>query len=319
MKTKIVYVVTFNEANYYLEQTLMSVYSARLHNPTAEIYLVTDPVSASTIKGKREEIKKYLTDILVFDTPDGYNNMKKSRYFKTNLRNLIDGDYIFIDSDTVICRPLDEVDNLPESIYGVANRHASFFNNPVNLAVKQFKTCGLDVKEDFIYINSGVMYVKDNEFTRSFYKCWYKNWLESGSKGIFMDQTSLHMTEVEMGYKINELGGKWNCQIEGSFLNYLNNAYIIHYYAIDREGVKSLYNLRDEKIYKEIQATGSLSKSLKNSLEHPYEEFSADDYRIINGQELEVYKNLARWGKLIHAFQSPKNFWFYLKKIKNHF
>ena len=33
MKTKIVYVVVSDDADFYLEQTLVSVYSARLYNP----------------------------------------------------------------------------------------------------------------------------------------------------------------------------------------------------------------------------------------------------------------------------------------------
>ena len=123
MKTKIVYVVTCSEKNTYLEQAMLSVYSARLHNPTAEIYVVTDKESADSITGKRSEIKKYLTNILVFDTPKEFNAMKKSRFLKTNLRELIKGDFIYIDTDTVICQPLDEVDDIKEDVSGVANRH----------------------------------------------------------------------------------------------------------------------------------------------------------------------------------------------------
>jgi hypothetical protein len=51
MKTKIVY-----EQDIYLEQTLLSVYSARLHMPDAEIILLVDDLTNKTINGKRNKI-----------------------------------------------------------------------------------------------------------------------------------------------------------------------------------------------------------------------------------------------------------------------
>ena len=56
MKTKIVYVVVSDDADFYLEQTLVSVYSARLYNPNAEILLLVDSETNKTILGKREAI-----------------------------------------------------------------------------------------------------------------------------------------------------------------------------------------------------------------------------------------------------------------------
>ena len=109
MKTKIVYVLTSSKEDTYLEQTLISVYSARLHNPYADILVVTDNATANTIKGGRAEIKKYLSDIVVVDIPAEYNNMQKSRYIKTNLRKFVEGDFLYIDSDTVIAESLAEI------------------------------------------------------------------------------------------------------------------------------------------------------------------------------------------------------------------
>ena len=102
MTTKIVYVLTSSSKDTYLERTLISAFSARLHNPDATLLVVTDQVTMDNLKGKRAEIKKYVTYFIVVDIPAEYNNMQKSRYIKTNLRKFVKGNFLYIDCDTVI-------------------------------------------------------------------------------------------------------------------------------------------------------------------------------------------------------------------------
>lgn len=270
MKTKIVYVVTCSEKNTYLEQALLSVYSARLHNPTAEIYIVTDKESADTMTGKRAEIRKYVTDVLVFDTPAGYNAMKKSRYLKTNLRELIKGDFIYIDTDTVICQPLDEVDEIEEDVSGVANRHLIYKVSEMKETNSTFRKLDVEVKEDFVYINGGMLIAKDTPTAHKLFKAWYDSWVFSGTKGIFMDQAALHRAEIISGYKIHELSGVWNCQIEGCCLNYLHDAKILHFYAVGGSGKTSSYILRRDEIYDKIKETGYIPEEIKELISKPH-------------------------------------------------
>lgn len=273
MKTKIVYVVTCSEKNTYLEQALLSVYSARLHNPTAEIYVVTDNESADSMTGKRAEIKKYLTDVLVFDTPEGFNAMKKSRYLKTNLRELIKGDFIYIDTDTVVCQPLDEVDDIKEDVSGVANRHLIYKVSEMGESNSTFRKLDLEVKEDFVYINGGMLIAKDTPVAHRLFKAWYESWQFAGTKGIFMDQAALHRAEIISDYKIHELNGVWNCQIEGCCLNYLHNAKILHFYAVGGSGKTSSYILRQDCIYDKIKEFGYLPNEIKALVSNPHQSF----------------------------------------------
>ena len=273
MNTKIIYVVTCSEKNTYLEQALLSVYSARLHNPTAEIYVVTDKVSAESMTGKRSEIKKYLTNVLVFDTPEDFNAMKKSRYLKTNLRELIKGDFIYIDTDTVICQPLDEVDEIIEDVSGVPNRHLMYKVAEMKEANSTFRKLEMEIKEDFVYINGGMLIVKDTPTAHKLFKAWYDSWTFAGKKGIFMDQAALHRAEIISGYKIHEVSGIWNCQIEGCCLNYLHNAKILHFYAVGGSGKTSSYILRRDEIYKKIKEVGHLSDDIKALVSNPHQSF----------------------------------------------
>lgn len=277
MKTKIVYVVTCSEKNTYLEQALVSVYSARLHNPDARIYIVTDEISAKYIESSRTEIKKYLTDVLVFDTPEDYNSMKRSRYLKTNLRELIEGDFVYIDTDTVICQPLDELDNFTDDVSGVANRHELYNVSKQVESNAVFRTLGANIKENFVYINGGLLIVKDTPVAHSLFNAWHECWMYSGTKGMFMDQPPLHMAELKAGYKIKDVSGIWNCQIEGACLNYIHDAKILHFYAVGGSGKTSPYLLRQDKVYDVIKRLGYIPEDVLKNISHPYEAFTPNN------------------------------------------
>ena len=97
MQTKIVYTLVSDESDTYLEQALLSVYSLRLHNPQAIVELIVDQFTSKTIVDKRSEIRKFITDLITVDVPEDYTKVQKSRYLKTNLRQFVKGDYLFID------------------------------------------------------------------------------------------------------------------------------------------------------------------------------------------------------------------------------
>lgn len=290
MKTKIVYVTTCNDSNFYLEQVLMSAYSARLHNPNATILLVTDIDSEKTIVGKRVAIKQYVNEILAFDCPKGYNNMMKSRYLKTNLRNLIDGDFLYIDSDTVICCPLDDIDNIDEEVCGIRNRHVLLNSKNNKAAYKLFAQCDYNFEDEFVYINGGVLYAKDSDVARNLYREWYKEWQYTLSKGCPMDMMSLHKAELNTGYKIKEIAGEWNCQIEGPCLNYLKDAKIIHYFAMGSRDATTSYKLRELCVYERIKESGDIPDDILFFLHNPHKAF-ADSHLIIAGQTLQFMKD----------------------------
>ena len=126
MKTKIVYVVISDEDDYYLEQALVSVYSVRLYNPNSQILLLIDSETNATIVGKREAILQYVSQKIVIDVPKQYSKMQKSRFLKTTLRQYIEGDFLFIDSDTIITGDLSDIDDIS---FDIAHHQSSFVAN----------------------------------------------------------------------------------------------------------------------------------------------------------------------------------------------
>ena len=268
MKTKIVYVVISDEDDYYLEQALVSVYSVRLYNPNSQILLLIDSETNATIVGKREAILQYVSQKIVIDVPKQYSKMQKSRFLKTTLRQYIEGDFLFIDSDTIITGDLSDIDNIPFDIAAVPDQHVVIRYNWLRGSIKKWAML-LDWKfsEDALYFNSGVFYVKDRPITHAFYKNWFTIWNKSSSKGLHIDQPSLAKTDELHNHIIGELDGIWNCQVNENGLPYLMDAKIIHYFASGRKGKRNNpYSFYNSTIYEKIKEEGKVGIELHNKI-----------------------------------------------------
>ena len=130
MKTKLVYVVVSSDKDVYLEQAYISMYSAKYYMPDAHIALITDTLSKDTFKGKREEELKYVDELVCVDLETKYNAQQRSRILKTSVRKYIKGDFLFIDSDTIIVKPLYDIDDCPFDIAACWDTHSIFEENP---------------------------------------------------------------------------------------------------------------------------------------------------------------------------------------------
>lgn len=258
MTTKAVYVVTSQGNDYYLEQFIISAYSLRLHNPNIPIFLVTDEDTQSLINHSRQEIHQYISELIAIKIPSHYNQMQKSRYIKTSLREYLEGDYLFIDTDTVITTSLKWIDDVKYDIGAVLDRHVPIqLHTGENGIRKKAALVDWNIPKDGKYFNSGIMYVRDNDFTHRLYKEWHNVWNKTLlEKGISIDQPALAKANANMGYPIVEMDGTYNCQIVENGLKYLNDAKIIHYYASNIGKWDCPYILRNDAVYETIKQFG---------------------------------------------------------------
>lgn len=264
MKTKIVYVLVSNEEDYFLEQALMSIYSLRMHNPDVTVELVTDARTETTLTGKRGTIRSYINNVLIADVPTEYDNLRRSRHLKVNLRRIVSGDYLFIDCDTVICKPLDPVDLISSDLGMVAD-----LNGPLNLTepfvIEKGLKAGFSSFEGEPYFNSGVIYAKDTATCHDFYSLWHENWLKSTENGDPNDQPALCETNRILANIIAELSGQWNCQIKFHGIHHVKDARIIHYYSGKEQNIPSAENL----IYYNVKQSGCIDAALQRALASP--------------------------------------------------
>lgn len=304
MKTKIVYVVTSDKTDVYLEQTLLSVFSLRKHNPDAYVELVVDQDTNLTIAGKRVEILKYVNNKIVVKVPDQYNKAQKSRWLKTSLRKHVQGDYLFIDTDTLITDCLDDIDLFKGEIGAVADHH-----EPIKRRFSRIEKLQKWSKEDswrycdgLLYFNSGVIFVRDCPFSILFYEEWHKIWkLSLENYGRIFDQSPLAATNEKFNYPIKELDGIWNCQLNDNGLLYLVNAKVMHY---DNYGADHYFwKMYDKQILNSIKSSGCITEEAKELVIKAKSSFVIP-YKVITGDELDLYES--KLFKL--CFNSPTMF-----------
>lgn len=303
---KIVYVVTFCDDNYFFEQALVSACSVRRHNPNSEILIVTDNESMSLITGWRNVIYDYVNEIKAFSTPEGYDAMRRSRWLKTSIRNLIDGDFLFIDTDTIVCDSLEGINKFNGDISAVVDMHCNVYKSiNYQFLCERFEKVGWPVTEDFNYMNSGVMLVRDTPETRKFFSDWNATWLYTLEKGVHHDQVSLRMTDLKNGLVIKELPGVWNCQVDGNFLPYLHDCHILHYMARSGkrksyEGTRSLFYFQDNEPFRKIRQYEGIPSDVMHFIENPFDGF-VGDYQILRDvfyYEYQKLKSFARFAYL---------------------
>lgn len=293
MKTKIVYAVVSTEQDVYLEQVALSAFSLRQHNPDAFIELVVDGNTDATLKGNRERLLQYIDKKTVVDVPSQYNKVQTSRYLKTSLRQHVDGDFLFVDSDTIVTDSLEAADRLTGDVMMVLDYHVSLEQRYNAKSVKRrLKSTGVEWDSTMPYYNSGIMFVKDNEVSRRLFQAWHEKWKSNvETTGLHLDQIPLAYANVSTSRPISELDGTWNCQIMNNGLPFLHRAKIIHYF-MSFAGIRNAkpYLFHDRQLLLDIKAQGTVPAYIADMVAHAKEMF-AQTNQIAAGDEISLLNN----------------------------
>lgn len=232
----LVYVLVDRRELRYYNMMMKSVSSVRLHMPDIKIYVLTDIQTDNYLKDASAELYD-CASVIVADVPKGYGQVEKSRYLKTNARKFVKGDFLFLDSDTVICRPFPKV--ISEKSFAIAYDQNAPFDlllTPYNCWVNEL--VGIqDITNLKHYFNSGLIWVKDDEYAHRIYEQWHELWEQTHTSDKFFDQPSLNyiLQKETDNPRFGILANEWNVQIGGSCnsaIGHLLEAYIIHYMRV---------------------------------------------------------------------------------------
>jgi lipopolysaccharide biosynthesis glycosyltransferase len=287
MKTKVVYVVVSDETDIFLEQALLSVFSLRKYNPNAFVELVVDSETDSTIKGKRAEILKLVDKKTVVEVSSEYKKAPKSRWLKTSLRQLVSGDFLYVDTDTIVTDNLEDIDTFEGDLGAVADRHTTLRNHfGKDRLKKEAEKGGWTYSDDMIWFNGGLLFVRDNEFANSFFSEWNSQWKKSYSNTKRLtDQVPLCITNEHFNYPIKELPGEWNCQIAMNGVSFLAGAKIIHYLAYGVDG--HAWKFYDKEILKEIKEKGIVTDWISELVNNAKRAFYIPN-KVVVGKDIEL-------------------------------
>ncbi len=172
----------------------------------------------------------------VVPIPPEYDVMQRSRYLKINLRRSIEGDFLYIDSDTFVARPIDDIDDTVADVAMVTDLNRPIEEGDTNDDIGRAIKAGFCNLQHEPYFNGGVMFARDTPAAHELFDKWHECWKKSLANGVPQDQPALCEANRVLGHPIKVLSGIWNCQYR-----YMNNEHygqflkevkILHYYAI---------------------------------------------------------------------------------------
>lgn len=239
--TKYLFVLTSSPKDFFCEQTIVAIASLRVHNPGAFVTLLTDDKTAASLTGNRAVLKEAVDELKVLELDEKFTPMLRSRYLKTVMRNVIDGDFLYMDSDIAIVGDLSIPEEWKGGIYAVLDFHTNL-HKAINRKkiLNNAKMLGFSpILNDEIF-NGGVMFAADTPENRKFFETWHELWLYCVSKNFPYDMASLAESNFKFGYITKKAPGEWNCQLAYG-RRFVPNGKVLHFFGsriVDTHGKK---------------------------------------------------------------------------------
>jgi len=280
MNTKLVYVLTCAPEKNYIEQALLSVFTTRHYNPSANIILIVDDQTNTLLIGKREEILNYTSEKIVVNLDPALSMMDKSRWLKTSVRNLVKGDFLFIDCDTLITQSLNEIDECEYPVAAVPESHLPIkkFNQHLYDKVDRLSSkLGWNIEEEQYYFSSGVIYVKDLPQNYELFDKWHTYWKEGCEKGVSIDQPSFAKANIQMNRPVKILDGIWNC-VMYTHEAFAYSSKILHFCSF-----RNMSYVFEDRFLEKVKQEGiERNEFVKFSILNPYKTFIPFENVIYN-------------------------------------
>ena len=314
MKTQLLYILVSSPADVYTEQVLVSATSARRRNPSAVMLLLTDSDTIVT-PALQSLFDRVIRQVFPADIPP----MKRSRLLKTGMRSLVEGDFLFIDADTIVARPLDGIDAVEAPLAACPDLHSHFPEHPhYEATVNMCRKLGFDASRENWYFNSGVMLVKDTPENHAFFKAWQENYLAGYEAGIRPDQPSLAKTCAAFANPVALLPDQWNCEVQNG-IRYLRDAYIVHYMVtnVGSGPQDALFLLNDRNSLLAVRESGSITAEIEAVIENPNLGY-APVTQVFAGEDLYLFRTRRyRWLRA-HYRRGKASLLEFLLKVKDH-
>ncbi len=248
-KPRVVYCLTSDGEDLYAAMTQVSAATLRATNPQVDVRVVLDPASAAALRRQRHGLLELLDGLEERPVPEGLSATARNRWLKTQLRLLLEGPFLFLDSDTVVREPIAGL--IPS---GGAGPHdpegfdlAAAANNSRDTAAEQIweedrqALDALGWSVGSTYCNGGVLGYADTAAARQFASTWHRLWWQGvEALGRPRDQPALNAAILQSPARLRLLPHRCNAQYKANPA-VLHQAAIWHSYASFGESPLTLF------------------------------------------------------------------------------
>lgn len=209
----VVYCLTSSGGDIYEVMTRASIATLRHTNPGAYIKVACDQETFKVLQDCSSQLFLEADAVCAFNVPEG-GPAFRNRFIKTQLRLLIDGPFLFLDSDTVIRKPLAYLLQINADLAAATNHSADTLAEQIwSDDQANLDTMGWQVQAP--YVNGGVIWYADTPGAHRFAEAWHQNWLANVEQtGRYRDQPALNYSlQATRGIRLQALDHQWNAQI----------------------------------------------------------------------------------------------------------
>jgi hypothetical protein len=235
MRRTIAYAVASAGRDIYSAMTRISLASIRATNPSMQVWLCCDHDSEIAMRACADPLLEEVDQVIVCATPRGGQGFR-SRFLRTRLRSMIDGPFLYLDSDILVRDDLSDIFTIRSDIAAAANRSKTTLAEQIWILDGQWLAAmGWRARED-VYVNAGVLFFQDTRPARALGEDWHKKWLASCKRGLsfgtqpgFRDQPALNSALAEIEADFHVLPRRFNAQFRAEPLS-IPGACMWHYY-----------------------------------------------------------------------------------------
>src|SRR5208337_308040 len=167
------YVLTTTGRDVFGDMTYASVQFLRYAHPEAQIICLCDAQSHRALESMRHPLLEAVDRAEPVVTPDGSAG-HRNRFIKTQMRQIVQGDFVYFDSDTVVVDCIDEMFACPAPMAGIPNFSGT--GDPSEICAKErdvFAIMGWPLPRR-PFINGGVLLLRDPNIKNHYSKNNYK-------------------------------------------------------------------------------------------------------------------------------------------------
>lgn len=287
MRTKAVYVAVSGEADVYFEQAWVSAWSLKHYNPEMEVECVVDPDTYDQVMGSyRRQALSVIDRLVRVEVPAQFGKKERSRWLKTSVRQHVEGDFLFIDTDTIVCDSLRDLESLEDDVMMVKDHHCPLSEmSDARWIIKGIEKASGSRYTEVDYYNSGVIYTKDTPAAHAFFEAWHTQWKEYHKKGVHLDQCSLAVLNARV-HTIKDLDDIYNCQIHLS-VRFLHRARIVHFFN-NQSPQNRAHPFDTSEVYLQVKREQTLSPAVRQMALDCKSLFYSQTY-ILGGEERVMY------------------------------
>lgn len=228
-----VFVVTAGKSDLFAQMARVSTAAVRLVEPTARVTLVCDEqLTGRTEPGIRALLGE--VDLVLARAADYDDPGMRSRHLKTSLREIVTGEFLYLDVDAVPVRPLGEVARICGDAAGCLDRNQIAADYVVDEWVRDIYG-RLEWSLPRRYFNGGVMFWKDTPAARQLGAWWHESWRQTSALGRHEDQPGLNHAIESSPAAVVELPRVYNAMIHWR-REMARDAKIIHFFTSHWEG-----------------------------------------------------------------------------------